>query len=145
MLGIGAVLEELVMSALLNEKILMPRGSRMGRVFLGLSILLTVAGVFFLLSALNKYFEGIYPTDIAALISGVLMLAAAFLCAAGAWRLHRKKAELLTSARDELVQNIRILFKDISGEMENPIRENPKMAVLLAVLAGFFTANHQIK
>jgi hypothetical protein len=143
MQGVSAMIEDMLIAALIGEKTLLPRKGRMDWALTALSILLGVAGVVLSVLALERFLEGEYPPDRAALGAATIVLAAAFLAAAAASHCRRRKAAVPGSARDELGQNIRVLIEGICGELDGPVRESPKTAVLLAALAGFFAAQQR--
>jgi len=143
MSGLAAVVEELLVAVILSEKVLLPRKSRTDRIFTALSALLGCAGVFLALLGLERFLETKYPEDAAALIGAGVVLLAALLIAAASSYCRRRKNSLLQAARNELRGNFRGLLDDISGELEGPVQENPKTAVLLAALAGFITAGQR--
>jgi hypothetical protein len=143
MTGIAAVVEELLVATILSEKVLLPRKSKTDWTLLFLSGLLGAAGVFLAVLGFDRFLETIYPEDVAALIAaGVVLLLALLLgCAGGYFR--RRKLSILHAARGELRGNFRGLIEDVCKELDGPVRDNPKMAVLLAGLAGFLAANHR--
>lgn len=141
MLSIAATIEDLLVAAMIGEKTL-PRKSTTEWAFRGLSVLLGGAGVFLSVLALTRFFDMRYAADMAALISAVAVFLAAFLAASISRRYRREKTSGLNAARDELGKNIHSLIQGICSELDEPIRENPKTAMLLASLAGFLTARH---
>jgi hypothetical protein len=140
MKSLGALAEELIVSSLISEKMLRPHhwGARLSLVALMLP--LAAGGLVFLAVALDRRLELHTSPDVAALAAALLL----FLCAAAAWAtarvLGRARATHLTAARRELGANVRMLIDDVCAELEDPVRDNPKTAVLIASLAGFLTA-----
>lgn len=135
-----AVVEELVVATIISEKVLLPRKGMMDWGLTALSILLGVAGISLLILSLDRFLEKIYPADMAALILAGVVLTAAFLAAMLACRYRRQKISNIGAARRELGNNIRSLVGDVCKELDDPVRDNPKMAVILAAVAGFVTA-----
>ncbi len=144
MSGIAAVIEELVMAAVLSPKMPLPRKSRMDWAFMALSILLGCAGIFLSILSLERFFEARYPLDIAALSSAAIVLTIAALIAAATYHCLRRKPPASTADRQALESSLHALLESICVEFETPVRENPKTAVLLAAIAGFVTAQRKI-
>jgi hypothetical protein len=110
------------------------------------SAFLGVIAVFFLALSLYKYLEKTYTSDIAALGAAGAVLLLAMLSYLVAWIAGRKKKQLQTvSAQNDMKNDIRVLIHDVCRELDEPVRENPKTTLLIAALAGFFIANHNIR
>jgi hypothetical protein len=140
MSGIASMIEGLLLTVI-SQRVLTPRKSRMDWVLMALSILLAGSGLFFLGLALERYLETLYQPDQAALAAGLLMIISAFLVSAAAWRLHRKKATHNLLGHAELGKSIQTLVQSLCSELEEPVRENPKAAILVAAVTGFIAAN----
>lgn len=135
-----AVVEELLVATIISEKVLLPRKSMADWALTALSIVLAVTGISLLLLSLDRFLEKIYPADVAALILAVIVFVAACLSAFFAARFRRRKISNLGAARQEMGNNIRAMIEGLCGELDAPVRDSPKTAVLLAALAGFVTA-----
>lgn len=144
MSGIATVVEELLLATVISEKILMPRKSKADWALIGLSALLGSMGVFLAALGLDRFLEERYPPDLAAMITAGLLFAAAFVSAAVAYFLRRQRALKLAEERNEFGKNILSLLDEVCSELNEPVRESPKTAVMLAALAGFFVARHRI-
>ena len=141
MSGMASVIEQLLLAAVTSEKARMPRRNRTDWVVTALSVLFAGGGGFFLVLALARYLEGIYPLYIAALLcAGALFATALFaLCLTHCCRSRRQPP--VDNTREILAQNITSLIEDAFAELKEPIQESPKTALLLAAVAGFFMAN----
>jgi hypothetical protein len=144
MSGITVVIEELLMATVLAKKTSLPSKSKMDWAFMALSILLGCAGVFLSVLALDRFFEARYPLDIAALSSAAIVFTVAALIAATTYHCRHRKPPASSTDRHELESNLHVLLESICAELESPVRENPKTAVLLAAIAGFITAQRKI-
>jgi len=144
MSGIAAVIEELIMAAVLSPKISLPRKSKMDWAFMALSILLGCAGIFLSILALERFFEAQYPLDMAALLSAGVVLSVAALIALATYHCRHRKPPAASTDRQELESSLHTLLESICMELETPVRENPKTAVLLAAIAGFVAAQRKI-
>lgn len=143
MSGLLAVVEELLVATIISEKVLLPRKTKMDWALMALSILLGCMGIILSALALNLLLGESYSPGEAALISAAVIFIAALLVTAARYRFCQKKASNVSTARHEIEKNIRNLLEDICGELDGPVRENPKTAVALAALAGFITAQHR--
>jgi hypothetical protein len=143
MTGVPAMIEQILVAALVGEKTLFPRKSRTDWAFTALSVLLGGAGVFLAVLGLDRFLEGLYPPDMAALGAAAIVFAAAALAAVAATHGRRRKAAASGAARDEVGRNIRALIESVCAELEGPVRDSPKTAVLLAALTGFFSAQQK--
>ena len=144
MSGIASIVEKLVLAAVVSEKAWMPRTSRADWALAALSVLLAAGGTGFLVVALDRYLGGVYPPYVAALFCTASLFIAALTAAAvlAARRNRAGKARLIGDSRGALAANINTMIESACGELEHPVRENPKTAMLVATLAGFFLANH---
>jgi hypothetical protein len=143
MSGIAAIIEELVMAAVLSQKTVLPRKSKMDWALVALSILLGCAGLFLSILALERFFEAQYSPDIAALFSAGAVLAVAALIAFATCHCRNRKPPVSSTDQQKLESNLHALLESICAELETPVRENPKTAVLLAAIAGFVTAQRR--
>lgn len=141
--SIVTAVEELLIAAMIGEKLLPSRKSKMDWALTALSVLLGGIGVFLAVLGLNRFLEGRYTPDIAALIAAAVVLTAALLAGVAAHRFRHRKALHLGSVKDELGKNIHTLIEQICSELDEPVRENPKTAVMLAALAGFIAARQK--
>lgn len=145
MSGIAAVIEQVVLATVINGKILSPAKSRVDWALVALSCLLAGAGVFFLVLSLHRYLESVYPPAQAALATGLSAMAFAVLAGIVAWYLHQQKQATRGIARVELGKNIKDLIESLTGELDDPVRENPKTAVAIAALTGFFAGSGRFR
>lgn len=111
---------------------------------MALSVLLGCTGIFLSILGLERFLEGRYAPDISALLSAAVVFAVAFIAAMTGHYLGRRKASALAAGRNEIGKNIRAVIGDICDELDEPVRENPKTAVLLAAFAGFLTAQQRM-
>jgi hypothetical protein len=147
MSGIATIVEKLVLAAVVSEKAWMPRTSRADWALAALSVVLAAGGSLFLVLALDRYLGGVYPPYVAALYCTAALFIAALTAAAilAARRNRAAKTRLMGDNRSALAANINTMIASACGELEHPVRENPKTAMLVATLAGFFLANHHLR
>lgn len=129
------------MAAVIGEKKL-PRKSTMEWIFKSLSIMLGGAGVFLSVLALTLFFESRYAADTAALASAAVVFFVAYLATLVSYHYRQQRVSGLNAARAEVGKSIHSLIQGICDELDEPVRENPKTAMLLASLAGYLTARY---
>lgn len=147
MSGLALIVEKLLLAAAVSEKGWMPRTSKTDWALAGLSVLLMAGGTGFLVLALDRYLVGIYPPYIAALFCTASLFIVA-LAAAAILIIRRNrvgKARLMGNSRNEISASINTMIESACGELEHPVRENPKTAMLVATIAGFFLASHHLR
>jgi hypothetical protein len=141
MSGMASVIEQILLAAVTNEKARMPRRNRTDWVVTALSVLFAGGGSFLLILALDRYLAGIYAPYVAALLCAGALFAAA-LTALGLSHCCRSRRPMPEdSTRDIFAKNIASLIEDAFVELEQPIQESPKTAMLLSAVAGFFMAS----
>jgi hypothetical protein len=145
MSGIASVIEELILATVFSEKVAVPRKNKTDWVLIALSVLFAGAGGVFLVLSLYRYLEGVYAPPLAALASASCLFLAAALPIFVRDYLRAKRVAPVSDARHPLAENLRVIIEAVCTELEEPIKENPKAAVLAAALAGFLASNNQIR
>lgn len=107
-----------------------------------LSVITGILALIFLTSALYMTLSDIYTPQIGALATGCVMAFFAFGCLFIANRKEKlqltKKRSALPSVNDnQMLQTV----QSVIAEIEQPIKDNPTTAVLLASIAGFLAAD----
>jgi hypothetical protein len=138
MAGIPSTVESLLAVALIGKGLLLSRRkSRMDEALALLVILLCGAGVFLSILALTRFLETLYRPDMAAALAGVSV----FILAALVAFIRRIKdthgQHTLKHAGSDIEKSLRGVVETIQEEVNEPIRDNPKMAILIAAIAGF--------
>ncbi len=144
MLDMAVVIEELLMATVMGERGSLPRKSKMDWALMVFAVLLGCAGVFLSILGLERYFEEKYPLDIAALLSSAIVLAVAFLVVLITRGCQNRKEPPPHTDRQDFEKNLHTLLDGVCKELEGPVRESPKTAVLLAAIAGFIAAQRRI-
>jgi hypothetical protein len=141
---IAAVIEELVLATVMNGKVLLPP-PKTGIYWQLMGIALLLAGVafFLLVLALERFFENLYPPDIAALATAGVVIGLAGVVAIAAYFIRRQQMAVAETRKRQMGNNIQTLVSDIFTELDEPVRENPKTAMAVAALAGFL-ANREM-
>ncbi|PZQ44729.1 MAG: hypothetical protein DI551_09495 [Micavibrio aeruginosavorus] len=99
-------------------------------------VFLSIAGYGWLLES--------FTMPVAAAITGGVVLAVAFCI--GFWAKYGRDARKAVTKKPAFdggfFDNIEGTLKSLMGEIEEPIKDNPKLALLVAALAGFAAADH---
>jgi hypothetical protein len=132
---ISAIAENLIIS-LIRQKIV-PRRSVADWAFLILAIVLASNGILMLVLALDHFLEKRITPDLAALATGALVIILSTVIGTVAWKRSKRDIQKIPA---ELERNVRVFVRAFGNTLEEPIRENPKMMVMLAALAGSFAA-----
>ncbi len=143
MAGVATAIQEMLLAAVIKQNVLAPRKSRAEWGLTALSALLACTGALLSVLGLERFLETQYLPYMAALLTAAVVFGLAALSAMAGTYLRRRKRDHLVEAQNALGQNIAALIEDACNEIEGPVRENPKMAVLLATLAGFFVARQR--
>ena len=130
-------IEQFVIDAIMGMKPVASPKNKLGLGLMALSGFLFLLALSFLSVFGYIQLQTIYPAAQAALLmaAGVFIL---FLCTALSGYLIFKKKSKHTNVRRQHLTDMIYQFGELIGdEIDTPIRDNPKTAVLLASLAGF--------
>ncbi len=130
-------LEHAIISLLMQES--RPVRNQMGPALLFAGFL-TVAGSGFLVTAGYDWLVTHYDLQTARLVIGALILSLGIIIAAVVYGVYDKKRRQLQNYYGMLKDNIHSALEVVGEELEEPIRENPKTAVMIASLAGYIAA-----
>jgi hypothetical protein len=99
--------------------------------------------VFFALAGYGLLLER-FPMPVAASMTGaVIALLAITIGLTGYYKLGHRPVKKPTIATDgSFIDNVENTLKSLLDGFEEPIRDNPKMALLMAALAGFAAGDH---
>jgi uncharacterized membrane protein YbhN (UPF0104 family) len=140
----GAV-EEVLLASLLSEKVLTSGRTRTESALCVVSAILGIAALFFLSLAVFRHLESLYEPDVSALAAAGLALAAAAVVGLSAKAIKRERRTRVGAATAELRNNITAIIGDVAQELEGPVTENPKLAMVVALIAGYFLADHHTR
>lgn len=106
---------------------------------LSLSVIGGMIALIFLTSALYMAVSALYSPPIGALATGCVMAAFSLVCLYLANRTEKKlKKQVWPSVNDNQMMET---VQSVLAEIEQPIKDNPATAVLLASIAGFLAAD----
>lgn len=121
------------------------RISPVGIFFLWLAAVLTVMGVGFLLFAEYMYLAETYSSVVASLGVACTAIAVSWLSAATGMMINDRRASKQTihsfRQQPDITKTVTALIDSVAEELEEPIRENPKTALMIASLAGFLAGD----
>lgn len=110
---------------------------------LAVAMIGSVIALIFLTSAMYMTLADIYSPQIGALITGCVMALFSFACLFIANRKENAQRLKLSRSSLPLVNDNQMLetIQNVIAEVEQPIKDNPTTAVLLASIAGFLAAD----
>ncbi len=134
------VIKQLLIEGVMSSRSpILPKVNATGISLIGLSGVLAVIGIAFLM--ISEYFrlKAVYMPDAAALITaGTAVFMSIFCGLIGMAVMKREKdRHIAHTPPQDIAKTISALVDSLGEELEQPIRENPKTAVMLASLAGF--------
>lgn len=102
-----------------------------------------LALVYFSMAGYGLLLESFAMPVAAAVTGGVVSVLAVIIGFTGYLRINRKPARKPVIATDgSFLDNVENTVKSLIGGIEEPIRDNPTLALLVAALAGFAAGDH---
>ncbi len=93
--------------------------------------------VYFSIAGYSFLQERFTVPEAAAITGAVIMLAAVIIAFCGYLRLENKKAIRKPGYDGNFIDTVEDTLKSFMSGLEEPVKDNPKMALLMAALAGF--------
>lgn len=140
MTGISDVVEKMVTSVLLDRGMPWQRHSRADWVLAALSVLLSGAGVILSVIAVERFFEASYQPDISAAMTAVIAFGVSVIIMLLSRRSFHSKARRVSGMSTITQGDIKEILDILYQGLEEPVRDNPKTAVLLAAIAGYLAS-----
>lgn len=137
MSGIPNTVESLLAAALIGKGLLTKRTSRVDEALTVLATLLCAGGVILSILGLEQFLETHYSPDVAAFLAAATAFTVALLVALTQRLKKSFRRHAIRKAGNEIEKNLSRFFETLEEGIHEPIRDNPKMAVLIAALAGF--------
>lgn len=137
------IIKQLMVDGLMNVRAL-PKFNTKGIMMIWFAAVWAVLGSGFLLYAGFLYLQTRYTPDMAALIMAAAAMVFSVLVAfAGVQTMKRHpRSHHAHPPGADMAQMVNQLIDTIGDELEEPIRDNPKTALMVASLAGFLAGNH---
>ena len=139
------VVKQLLIDGVLNSRLSpFPKLSATGVIFGGMASVLAVTAMVFALMTEYLWLRALYAPYLAALVTAGT---AVFLSLVAAWissiamKRGRERNALSRGPSPDIAKTLSSLIDSFGDELEQPIRENPKTAVMLASLAGFMAGD----
>lgn len=130
-------LEHAIISLLMQES--RPVRTQMGPALLFAGFL-AVAGGGFLVAAGYDWLVTHYDLQTARLVVGAGTMSLGIIIAIAVYSIYAEKRKQLQGYYSVLKNNLHSALEVVGEELEEPIRENPKTAVMIASLAGYIAA-----
>lgn len=110
---------------------------------LWLGCVLTAIGAGFLLFAELIWLQKAYEPEVAAMLVALTAVVVASLSAATGVAIFRRPPTHQNALQNaDLAKSVSALIDSLTEELEEPIRDNPKTALMVASLAGFLVGDH---
>jgi len=132
-----ATAESLVIDRLLSSDAPMTGKSKAGFGLFAFAGLMLLVAVGFFLYAAFLWLDGNYAPEVAAMLAGALTAGVALICGLIAYGVLLYKRHRIRKMRQEIAGTVQTALELADEELSQPVRENPKMAVLVASLAGY--------
>ncbi|HRC26924.1 MAG TPA: hypothetical protein PKX87_05785 [Alphaproteobacteria bacterium] len=137
MAGLATAAQYAVVDRLLKGYLPLTGRSKVVEALIGVTAALLVLGLGFMIYAAHLWVSRTYTPEMAALVTGGLLLALAALCVAGMYLLVQYTRRRVIRVKDDITQSLTEIMGIAGDELAEPVRDNPKTAVLIASIAGF--------
>ena len=142
---LAPVLKQLLIDGVMNSRLSpFPKFNATGLTFMGIAAVLAVAAVIFAVMTEYLWLRAFYAPYLAALVTActavLLSLVAAWIGSMTMKRDKRRDA-IARGPSPDIAKTLSSLIDSFEEELEQPIRENPKTAIMLASLAGFMAGD----
>lgn len=139
---VAIAIEQMVLSKIANSGMIGVPSNKFRLSPWTLAALLAFIGGCFLIAGAFLWLLNNYSTDVATAGTGILIIFFGLIIALGAYCFHEFKKSRINHYKNEFTDMIGSVLSSITDELEEPIKENPKMAVLLSILAGFILSKN---
>jgi len=137
-MSMNPILKQVLINGLITQSA--ARGVKRGSTWLGYMVLAGGVGligvVFFSMAGYSLLMES-FTAPIAASIVGVVMLCISTLIAVTGYLTYKGKTHKPAPKAEGFLDSVENSLQSLMGGLEEPIKDNPKMAMLVAALAGF--------
>ena len=131
-------IEKAIISQLFGVSAPLSGLDRILQILFGLSLVFLMVGLAFIIYGLNSWLSVQFNKDTAAIITGFisLIIFGVFITIFITFNyVHKKRISKYQIKSADLIKSI---LSDLEKELADPISENPKTALMLATLLGFF-------
>lgn len=137
MQGALRLIEHVLVDRLFTDRAPLTSFEKSGQVLCALSVFFALIGSGFLIYAAHLWLSGHYSPDTAAAMTGVLSFIFAAFVASIVYAAARYRQSRIKKIRKQVANTIKSTLSAMNDEWGDPIRENPKTAMLIGALAGF--------
>lgn len=131
------IAEQLLMMGAIGGQMQPRKQDKTLQIIYGFAAVLVLVSVMFMILALSYWLKQNYEPDVAAIVTGGVVLSLALLVTAVGYAYSVIRKSKIHAVGDELKDKVFKAIEDISEELEDPIRDYPKSSVALATLAGY--------
>jgi len=138
-MSIYSALQQIGVLTIMRSYFMKKRGAN-GWGFAALSALLFLIGLGFLIVAVYGLLVDQFDIRMGTLYMAIIILTASLAAAFTAHVFHQHLRLKIKNDHEDLAENIRTIIDIVARELEEPIKENPITAALVAAIAGYATA-----
>jgi F0F1-type ATP synthase membrane subunit a len=139
--GVKLIAEQLLINSILSNGAPFTGKTKVGLGLIGLSGILLFIGTGFMIYAGYIWLSAQYSPELAAAFTGASMMAAALVCALCAYAFLHYRRYNMRRVRKDVETALHMALEFVDDELGSPIRENPKTAAAIALIAGFLTGD----
>lgn len=141
-MNLNPILKQVLINGLITHSA--ARGVKRGSAWLGYCAIAggiaLIALVYFSIAG-YAYLNDIYSDTAAAAIVGAILIALSGVIAVTGYLSYKGKFQKPAPKNDGLLGSIESTLQSVLGGLEEPIKDNPKLAMMVAALAGFAAAD----
>ncbi len=141
MVGLRSIIGGVVLDKILSSRPSLPGKNKSYHFMMAFAGLFVLIAFIFLLIALYYSLSKQYAPDMAALMTAGASLAIALLTVLAGHTVREYSRPKIDRTFHDIKSQFDAALKNMEGDWEAPIRENPKTAVALAALAGLLLAD----
>ncbi len=138
MTTVTRVIEHVLVDKLLNKQQAVSRKADLGQGVFALSIFFVCIGFGFLIYGVHTSLSQTYAPQTAAMMTSGVSFGFAILVGLLTYAAMMYRRSRIQKYKKEMVHRVESAVASLDDQFGDTIRDNPKMAVLLATAAGFF-------
>lgn len=129
--------EQMIVKSLLSNQFPLTGRSKLGIGLYALSAALCLVSLGFFLYAGNVWLRMSYDPEVAAALTGAMIACLAALIAGVSYLCLNYRKRKIADIKNEVTKTVHDIMAIASEDIAEPIKENPKSSVILAVMAGY--------
>jgi hypothetical protein len=131
------LIEKIVVDKLFSTPVPLSEIKKAGQGLWTLSIAFLVVGFIFLFYGAHSWLSVYYNEYIAAITIGIVSICLSLSIAGILFAVIYYHTMHIRKSQEKITDQIKFLLSALENELGDPIRENPKMALIIASLVGF--------